>query len=223
VINAQSTIINAYYISAPDEIPGKMRLEAKNSEDVTFTVQVNDAVPWFPAGLTTAANSTNDEWVNGLFFSKPLQPEAVPIGNFFRVGNPAAPILRIKALQDTLFVIKDDGIFTVIGDDANNFRVDLLDNSAKIIAPESIVVLNNKIYALSDQGVITISPTGVQMVSRPIETTLTQLRGESPTQVETLGFGVSYESERKYLLWLPIGSADTYARQCFVYNTITKC
>ena len=91
-----------------------------------------------------------------------------------------------------------------------------------MIAPETAVVLNNQILCLTDQGVVAITESGVQVKSRPIESTLTNLNGINPTVLRSSAFGISYETERKYILFVPKLSGDTTPTQAFVYNTFTN-
>jgi hypothetical protein len=170
----------------------------------------------------TTESSTNDAFRNGLAFSKEGQPEAVPLANIFQVGSKNEKILRIVPLRDSLFIFKEDGIYRLTGETSSSFTVSLLDSSAKLLAPETCAVLNNQIYCLSDQGVISVSETGVSVISRAIEQDLLNLFGESLTNVKAYSFGVSYESERKYLLFTITSSGDSYATQAYVYNTFTN-
>lgn len=166
--------------------------------------------------------STNDELKNGLSFSKTSIPEAVPLSNVFTAGSAQKAILRIIPLRDSLFILKEDGIYRLSGEDSSSFRVDLFDSTARLLAPESCAVLNNAIYALTDQGVVSITESGVQVLSRPIESTLLSLQGVNPSVLSSESFGVAYESERKYILFVPRLSGDTTPTQAFVYNTFTN-
>lgn len=166
--------------------------------------------------------STNDELKNGLAFSKTSIPEAVPLANVFTAGSAQRAILRIIPLRDSLFILKEDGIYRLSGEDSSSFRVDLFDSTARLLAPESCAVLNNAIYALTDQGVVSITESGVQVLSRPIEATLLSLQGVNPTTLSTESFGIGYESERKYILFVPRLAGDTTPTQAFVYNTFTN-
>ena len=166
--------------------------------------------------------STNDELKNGLAFSKTHIPEAFPLTNTFTAGSAQKAILRILPLRDSLFILKEDGIYRLSGEDSGSFRVDLFDSTARLLAPESCAVLNNAIYALTDQGVVSITESGVQVLSRPIEATLLSLQGVNPSVLSTESFGVAYESERKYILFVPRLSGDSHPTQAFVYNTFTN-
>lgn len=220
--NTSNTTVYAYYISGPDDLPGKLLIEERSVGGSAFTVQVSRASAWSPEGLDTAQSSTNDDWANGLYFSKPGQPEAVPILNYVRVGSASDPIMRIKALRDTLFIFKrSEGVYILTGDSANNFSVSLLDSSVRLLAKETLAVLNNQIYALFDQGVCAVTETGVQVLSRPIEKTLLELQGEALEQIKDYAWAVGYESDRKYILNLPTSDIDTYTTQAYVYNHIS--
>lgn len=169
----------------------------------------------------TTAGSDNNETPNRLYYSKINQPEAVPISNYIDVGSKDKQILRILALRDNLFVLKEDGIFIVTGASAPNFSVRLLDNSAILIAPDSAVVLNNLIYCLTTQGVVSISDSGVSIVSRDIEDSIKKVTTFA-YNYRYISFGLGYESDRAYLLWLPTEKTDTVATQCYRLNTITN-
>ena len=166
--------------------------------------------------------STNDTFLNGLYFSKQQQPESVPLTNLIRVGSAQKAILRIKELRDSLFIFKEDGVFRLTGEDATSFRVDLFDNTVTLLSPESLVAVNNQIMCFADQGVVAVTETGISVISRPIEVTLLDLLGANREGVRTLSFGVSYETDRKYLFFTISSAGDTTATQAFVYNTFTQ-
>lgn len=233
VINKDATSpVSATYLSGSDDLPGKILLKAKSLEDVDFYVAVSSALlsaefsPELPYwdGIATfpiTAISDNNEVPNRIMFSKVNQPEAVPVSNYVDVGSKDKQILRILALRDNLFVLKEDGIFLVSGSVAPNFSVKLLDNSAILTAPDSAVVLNNLIHCLTTQGVVSISDSGVSIIARPIENLIKQVT-TFRYNYKTAAFGVAYESDRAYLLWLPTQIPETLASQCYRYSTITN-
>jgi hypothetical protein len=160
--------------------------------------------------------SENEVKPNRLYYSKLLQPEAVPIGNFLDVGSRDFPIERIIALRDTLFVLKTDGIYMLTGFGAP-FAVRILDNTSKIIAPDSAVVLNNQIYCLTDDGVASITESGISIISRPIEDRLLEVTGQD-FDFRLSTFAVPYDNDKAYILWLPVSSEDTVSKQAYRYN-----
>lgn len=218
-----NTLVYAYYLSSADDLPGKLLIEERGIGGSVFTVQVSRASAWSPEGLDVAQNATNDAWVNGLFYSKFQQPEAVPLVNYLRVGSANDPILRIVSLRDSLFIFKQtEGIFRLTGDNANNFSVALFDSSTRLLAPNSLAVLNNQIYGLFDQGVCSVAETGVRVASRQIENSILALLGSALEEVKSLAWAIGYESDRKYIIHLPELDGDTATSQAYVYNTFTN-
>ena len=171
---------------------------------------------------TIAEASSNDRFKNGISFSKTSQPEAVPLTNFFFVGSADQEILRIIPLRDSLFIMKEDGIYRLSGEDGPSFRIDLFDSTTRLLASESAVVLNNQIFCLTDQGVVSISESGVQVRSRAIESTLLAILGVNSTVLRNDSFGVAYDTERKYILFVPTLAGDTTPTQAYVFNTFTN-
>ena len=169
----------------------------------------------------TTESSDNETLLNGLYFSKPQQPEGVPLTNLFKIGSAQKEIRRIIPLRDSLFILKDDGCFRLTGV-YPNYRVDSFDNTVRLIAPEAAVNLNNQVFCLTDQGVVTITETGVSVVSRPIENIILELFGASQSGVDTYSFGVAYESDRKYILFTISNAGDLSATQAYVFNTFTN-
>lgn len=224
VINGHaSSTVYAYYLSGSDDLPGQLLLEERGLGGSSFAVTSDNSTCWSPSlpSSGTTESSTNDRYKNGLYFSKQSQPEAVPLPNIFFVGSEEDEIKRIVPLRDSLFIFKEDGIYRLSGVDSGSFRVDLFDASTKILAPESTAVLNNQIYCLSDQGVVSVTESGVRVRSRPIEYTLLSLQGVSLSNLKNLTFAVGYESERKYILFVPSVSGDTNPTQAYVYNVFT--
>lgn len=190
----------------------------------TFSIPVNVTIAGTAGGfdpLSVAVTSDNEVAPNRIYFSKFQQPEAVPIVNFFDVGPKDKAIIRILPLRDSLFVLKEDAVYRISGDSSSSgFSQALFDSSTFISAADSAVVLNNQIFMFSNQGVALVTDTGVSIISRPIENLLLPL--VQHTNFSTVTFGVTYESDRAYLLWTTTNSDDTAATQCFRYNTFTN-
>lgn len=157
--------------------------------------------------------SNNDTRPNGIMFSKYQEHEAVPTANYLTVGSKSKNILRIVPMRDKLYVFKEDGVYTVSGAPPYS-RVDLLDPTCILISADSPAVLGGKIYALTRQGVVTVSDSGVGVVSYPIEFDLLQL---TEATTPTTGFGTAYETDRCYFLCLT--RASPYA---YVYNYMSQ-
>lgn len=225
VINryASSTLF-AYYLSGPNDLPGQILLQSRTVGSAVFYALSSRSTCWSPALPTsgTTQASTNSVNKNYIFYSKSQQPEAVPIGNYLPVGSADKNILRIIALRDSLFILKEDGVFYLTGTDPTNFQVWPLDYTTNIVSAESAVSLNNQIYCLTTQGVVSITQNGVSIMSRSIESSLTELIAENYTALQNTSFGVAYESSRAYYLFCISNGDDTGATQYYRYNYITN-
>jgi len=224
VINRHTnSTVYAYYLSGPNDLPGKILLEERSIGGSAFVITASRATSWSPTDIPssgTTETSSNDAFENGLSWSKPFQPEAVPLVNQVQVGSKSAAILRIVPLKDALIIFKEDGIYRLTGF-YPSFDVELLDSSARLIGSETPQILNNQIYCLTDQGG-TVVADSVKIISRPIEQTLLALFAADIDLVKSEAFAVSYEPERRYHLWLPSTATDTTATQCFAYNVFTQ-
>lgn len=216
--------INDNPIGPPTEFGGKYKI-ATVPTPTTFTltvpVSVNQPSPLNGSVFLASEFSDNSINPNRIYFSKIGQPEAVPLTNFIDVGPKDKAIQRIIALRDSLIVLKEDGVYVVNGQAAPNYFVRLVDSSANIIAPDSAVLLNNLVYMLSTQGVVTVTETGVSVISRNIENKILEITNPR-YQFRTTTFGVAYESDRSYILSMPSRVTDTTATQSYRYNTFTR-
>lgn len=219
--NAATTHVYAYYTSGYNGLPGQMQFSAINIITAAFTVTTSRLTAFSPALPIT---STNDSLPNGIFVSKVGQPEAVPAVNIVFVGGGDQPIYRVLALRDRVIVLKSDGVFVISGSTPQTLSVTLLDSTIICIAPASARLLNNSVYCMTQQGVVSITDSGVTIQSRAIEsqllsiTTVTYLN----KPFSQLANATSYESERLYILQLPSSNVDKWPTQCFCFNWITN-
>jgi hypothetical protein len=221
-----NTLVYATYLSAPGDLPGQILLEERglggNSFAITASARGTAYNPVLPTS-GTSVSSANDDFQNALMFSKTELGEAVPLINIRRVGSANTAIRRIKKLRNSLFIFKErEGIYRMTGSGPENFTIELFDSSAKLLAPESVAVVNNQIWCLCDQGVTIVTETGVSVVSRPIEDLILDVFGSALNACRYYSFGVGYETERQYFLWTVGTSSDTVATNCFVFNIFTQ-
>ena len=219
-----SSTVYAYYVSGETDLPGMILLEERSLGGSAFVVITSRATCWSPTDIPssgTTKTSSNDRFVNGLFWSKPNQPECFPLTNFVQVGSKNDEILRIRALKDALYVLKDSGKVYKVTGDYPDFQVDKIEDSVKLIGRETVQVLNNQIYLLSDQGVVVLGDS-TKVISRPIEQELLSVINQNYDLVKSIAFGVGYESDRKYILYMPAGSGDTYPTMSHSYNIFTN-
>lgn len=226
VINRNSGPVYAYYISGIEDVPGQMLFEARELDDAEFYVKVGNTSygkafnPTLP--VTDTETSTNLEAPNRVYFSKTNLPEAIPSTNYIDVGAKDDPIVRISALRNSLLIFKTDGIYRISGTDTENFTLNLEDSSALITAADSLAVLNNEIYVATTQGIVVVTEAGgnPKVISRDIEDLILEPRTYSAFSTGT--FGVSYESDRSYIIFMPSIANDTVATQAYRYNVFTQ-
>lgn len=214
---------NEIFIYNTDSTPtlfGKYAITYIDANTFSVPVEVDvagTAGTWF----LTDTSSDNEVAPNRLYYSKTNQPEAVPLLNYIEIGPKDEPINRIIAIRDNLLVLKTDGVYIVTGTSAPDFSSRLLDRSVQIQAPDTAAILNNQIYALSTQGVVTITEGGVSVISRPIENRILDITNDR-FNYKGISFGLSSESDRAYHLWMPSQTSDTVPTQCYRYNTFTR-
>jgi hypothetical protein len=206
------------HISGTDSTPALFgTYEISNVTASTFTVPVNVTGSGTTGiAFNTTVFSDNEVSPNRVYYSKPFQPEAVPLINYFDVGPKDKPIRRILSLRDNLFILKEDGVY-IVSASGNSYITKLLDNSTNIISPDSAQVLNNQIFMLASKGVVVVSDTGIGIISKSIEDDILNVT-KSNYDYEYTSFGLSYESDSAYLLWLPTSENDTIATQCYRYH-----
>jgi hypothetical protein len=233
VVNRQgsaigSTDVYARYTSSINSLPGEIVFEATDFLGGIFYATANNVAsglaytPALPAAGGTTVFSENNELGNGLAYSKFDLPEAFPLGYVQQIGNEKSQTIRIIPLRDSLFNLKEDGVFRVAGEDPESFSNSLFDNTITLAAPESVAKLSNIIFALSTEGVVAITDSNAETVSRPIENLILDIFEQDTTKVRTLSFAYAYESEKKYILFTIKQFSDSYATQAFVYNTFTN-
>ncbi len=230
VINRYSgnTSVYAYYLTGPGDLPGQIMIEEKGIGAAAFNVQVSSSTiagDFFPAPpvyptTNTKSTSSNQAQKNAVFYSKGQQGEHVPALNYLLVGAANKNILRIAPLRDSTIVIKEEGVYRIAGQDPTSFTVVPIDLTVFCKAVDSVVVLGNQVYMLSNQGIVSISDTSVQVISRDIEQLIQPLLTYSNIGLYTTGTG--YESERSYYISTMSSSVDTAQTQTFVYNYFTK-
>lgn len=219
VINqsTSNTSVYAYYESGYQDLPGQILISTRTIDTNDFTVSVSRAVAWDIGD----GQSTNETYQNGLMWSKADQPEHVPISHLEFIGSKNYPIRRIVALRDSVFVLKADGVYRLTGS-GGQWSIDPFDTSTRIIAPDSVAVVNNQVFCLADQGIVNISDVGVQVISRPIEDQILQLISEDFSKLKEISYGYAYETDRKYILNTITLAADNYCTKSFIYNTFTQ-
>lgn len=189
-----------------------------------FSINVNVTTSGSTGNLILGSDSQfseNEEKINRIYYSKTLQPESVPLVNYFDVGAADKAILRIFPLRDSLFVFKEDGLYRISGENPP-FVLALFDSSCILVAPDSVAVANNLIYCWTTQGIQNVSENGVTTISRPIDTRVLEISSSNYTNFKTATWGVGYESDNSYLVWTVANIDDTVAQFAFRFSNLTN-
>lgn len=220
-----ATPFYAVYASADDDQPGRIVLIAKSMGTGTMTVTCSSTTigamfsPVLPTSGTTIASS-NDADAAGVMWSD-SDPESAPLGNRLRVTAKNDPIYRGIGLRDSLFIFKKQGgVFTI--PNQLPFKPRELDPTCRLLAPDTVVPLNNQLFALTQQGLCTVTEAGVDIIGWPLDYDVRALLNTAQAAITRIPFAVAYESERQLWLWLPTNGSSTTATQAYVYNHATR-
>lgn len=216
---ATNTFIRATYTSNFNELPGKMSFERTSLINSKFTITVSRASA---IEQPLPISAVNDARVNRVYFSKFNQPDSVPLINYVDVGSANQPINRILPLRDGVMVMKQDGVFR-ISNAAPPFTITPVDYNLRILADNTAAELGNRIYFLSDQGIVALGDSDAEIKSFILDRTI--IENTSPDiypNLREVAWGLAYQSDRKYILSLPTSGADTIATQQYVYNNVTE-
>lgn len=230
VINlyAGNTTVYAYYVSGTEDLPGQIMIEERGIGGSAFTISAIDAAlqgsfsPELPLDPATSSKctSSNEVGKNRVYIAKSGQSEAVPILSWLPAGPSNKEILRVAPLRESMIIVKEEGVYRMTGNSASSMTITPLDLTVFCKSKESVVVLANQVIMLSNQGVVSITDSGVQVISRDIENELLPLLTYG--NLDTYAEACAYESDRMYLLSTPDTSEDTSNTQTFVYNIFTR-
>lgn len=181
-INYNDANLSARYSSAEDDVVGKITIFSNNPSDIPFYLTASTGIFWNPSLNTsgTIDGSISDGALNVVAFSKTLEPEAVPLTNRLAIGANNTKIVRIVALKDSLFILKEDSLWRIYGNDPTTFAAQEIDPTTGFMWPDTVCKLGNKIFAVCDNGIAAIDENGVNIVSDPIKLDIRQLTYLNP-------------------------------------------
>lgn len=217
--------VNVYYISGPNDVPGKFSFESRLLDTTSFNVvgSDTDVGAEFNEDISSPGlDAENEEKPNRLYYSKTSQPEAVPLVNYVDIGPQDKKILRILGLRDSLFIIKEEGVYRLTGENPTNFFVTLFDNSTNVIASDTCSIMNNNIFCLTTQGIARISETGIDIISQPVQDAFNTYTSPRYLYFKTASFACSYIQDYAYIIWLPANPTDTTGTIAYRFSTKTE-
>jgi len=214
------------YISGFSDLPGQMQLFAQNLSQGTFSIISSRTTCWSPAvpssGVGYISSAVSEP--NGLYVSEVGEPESVPPSFTFFVGSPNFPIERIIAVRTSLIVIKggEEGIYQIQGTSPTTLQATLLDTTAFIRGSETLAALNNAGYFFTTQGAMLVNESGCEIMSRNVQGDILALSSYQYPNFDQLAFGVGYQSDNCFLLFMQSSAADLVSTLQYRYNWITE-
>lgn len=222
----KDSFMYANYRSGFDELPGLLTIESKEFIEPIFLKLGSEPIsPPFLQSIPTDFGtgiqfySQNDLKPHWVYVSKVGEPEAVPTTNFIPVGSSSGEIVGIFTTRDSLIVLKEDGVYRIKGDIFETMYVEPLDLTISFSKriPRVGDTINNTIVAFCNQGIVQITDTSVQLISRRIEDVIQPLIGRPLSQTFLLG----HEADRLFYVMTENINAGQ-SRKCWVYNVVNQ-
>jgi hypothetical protein len=189
-----------------------------------------EMVPPLPLYGDDPLMSKNDVYPNMLMWSKQEEPEHVAPANYALIGEKTKRILALAHTRDSLFILKEDGIWRLSGY-AGQWSIDPFDVTTFCILPSSVKRLNNRVFALTNRGVVSISELGAEPLSFPVADQMRKIIDDVRENLAAFGHyqlsgvdGVAAtvdDRNGEYLLMLGNASLDLNGAQLAVYNEIS--
>jgi hypothetical protein len=174
----------------------------------------------------SSALTTADTRARGrLYWSKPQEPEAVPVLQFTDVGDKNKDILALVPLERVLLVFKEDGVYSVSGSAPSSWLVQDVDRSLRLVAPQAVCVLGGVCYAWTNRGMMAVTESGAQMLSGPINNRLAPLQrllALDDTNTKRAFWMVAHERLGLVILGTGTTANATATTYWWVYHTTTQ-
>jgi hypothetical protein len=177
---------------------------------------------------TTDDVELQQEAVPGSWATSAFQePDAWPPRFHYQVGGPNTRLDRITAQGEALLFWTSEGLYRLTGDDEDSFTLRPMDPTVQLVGGQTPVTMGNKVFALTTQGVVSVSELGVEKISGPLDVPLLPYYASTDALkalTEAAAFGVGYQAENEYILFLPALDAEEGdpASLAYVYNTQTR-
>ena len=217
IINKSATSISyAQYVSGFFDLAGGISIVAKSYDTLSFSISSSFGANFNPQ-IPLTGDSFLVEYINQknrLRYSKISEPEAVPEINFIDIASDEE-IMGMKALRDSLIVLSNKKVYKINGE-PGNWYLSVLDSSVRCMSSDSIAILNNIVYFLSNQGICGASDQSVFIVSKMIDPLFIQVT----SSIDSTATAFSSESEASYIITTNQRSASTgiISRVVYIYN-----
>lgn len=221
-----NSFMYANYASSSQDFPGKIAIQSKEFIDPIYVrYGSTPSVPIFiqnlPDSFLTGIQyySEADELGHYLFPSKPYEPDAVPISGGLPVGSGSSEGSGIFPLRDCVIILKEDGIYKMVGDNFSDFTIIPMDTTVKFTdaMAQSASVINNTVIAFCNQGLVRITENSSPIISRRIEDVIQPLIGRDLSS--TFLFG--HEADRLFYIQTS-GINPGEAPTTWVFNVLNE-
>src|SRR3982751_2595397 len=131
----------------------------------TITIRATNGAnyqPPIPEFTATVKTFTQTPRPNMLQWSHEQQPEHAPPSNTAFVG--AGSIIGLASTRDALWIFCTDGLFRLSGG-GGQLRLDQLDTTLVLSAPQCAAVLRDSVYAYTNRGLVRIADDGFDELS----------------------------------------------------------
>lgn len=169
--------------------------------------------------------TTDDEKSPGGWMASDAgNPDSVPFTVPEIAGDRYKRLYRFLPLGNSLFMLKEDGLFRLTGSGPETFSVDHVDNTVRFVAPDTAVAIGGRAYALTTQGLMSwTEATRPEPASVPVEDVFRDLVEGNRELVEKYAFAVNDDASRRAYFALPdpTNPEETGASHVYVYHTLT--
>jgi hypothetical protein len=219
-----NTTVYAHYLSGPNDPPGIIGIVARSPTTAAFNVQATAGTASYEPPLINAQSSYADEQINGIWVSKQGRHYAYPRDSRFRlrVGTGTRPVTRLIALRTAVYAfVQQEGIWriTYAGDD--RWRVEQVSNTAHLLVPDSVAVVDDRIFALTTRGLVAVDESGVQEVGVQIRDKFDAIAKLPAATVQAETFAVADDARQRYILYHPLTPGSDTSDHAWVYNGAT--
>lgn len=152
--------------------------------------------------------SAADDEPNAFAYSKIREMEAFPLRNRGTVGEKGVEVGAVSFLRDSVVVWTYQGVYRLTGDSPDTFAATLLDPTAKLVSPNSVVQMGQSAIGWTTNGVIQIDESGWRVLSDDITPTLEALTNSRLPELRQKAFAIAVESDKVYELWYPTSAGS---------------
>lgn len=227
-VNKYHSDLTATYIGdlSNPENAGKIYIECNRMQDTVLklTTSYPGAVPFIQPQLNPGTFDLVGEAVvnkNGVAFSKPNIPDAVPPANYTLVGGNQSELLRVIPTSQGIFFFTTQGIWVCQGNGPSSFVFSEFDPSFKLVTPEMACVLNDEIYAWGQQGIYRISVSGgMQPIDLGIRNYVYSIQQfNRPSVFPITGWAVAQPNWNRVMFWFSDGIDEAHPPATVGYST----